>query len=61
MSAPFADQHQIDETFRPDWATHLPGHPASFVRLVCTVGSPQSCSGLAIGAQQSRVDSVAET
>jgi hypothetical protein len=29
----------------PDWANHLPGHPAPFVRFVRTVGSPQSCSG----------------
>jgi hypothetical protein len=34
-----------DEASRPDEANHLPGHPASSVRSVRTVGSPQSCSG----------------
>jgi len=37
------------------------GHPASFVRFLCTVGSPQSIPGLVIGAQLTRVDSVNET
>jgi hypothetical protein len=32
MSASLADQHHTDEAFCPDLATHLPGHPASFVR-----------------------------
>jgi len=45
MSASPADQCRTDETSNPDWANHLPGHPAAFVRFVCTVGSPQSCSG----------------
>ena len=40
-----ADQHRTDEASRPDLANYLPGHPASFVRFVRTVGSPQSCSG----------------
>ena len=39
------DQRRTDEASRPDWANHLPIHPASFVRSVRTVGSPQSCSG----------------
>ena len=45
LSASPADQRRTDEASRPDWANHLPGHPASFVRFVRTVGSPQSCSG----------------
>jgi len=45
MSALPADQHRTDEASRPDLANYLPGHPASFVRFVRTVGSPQSCSG----------------
>jgi hypothetical protein len=45
MSALPADQRRTDEASRPDWANYLPGHPASFVRFVRTVGSPQSCSG----------------
>src|SRR5215468_8000430 len=45
MSASLADQRRTDEVSNPDWANHLPGHPASFVRFVRTVGSPQSCSG----------------
>ena len=42
MSASLADQRRTDEISNPDWANHLPGHPASFVRFVRTVGSPQS-------------------
>jgi hypothetical protein len=45
MSASLADQRRTDKTSNPDWANHLPGHPAPFVRFVRTVGSPQSCSG----------------
>ena len=45
MSASPADQHRTDEASCPDWANRLPAHPASFVRFVRTVGSPQSCSG----------------
>src|SRR5262245_236863 len=45
MSASLADQRRTDKTSIPDWANHLPGHPAPFVRFVRTVGSPQSCSG----------------
>src|SRR5260370_1602192 len=44
MSASLADQRRTDEVSNPDWANHLPGHPASFVRFVRTVGSPHSCS-----------------
>ncbi len=45
VSASLADQRRTDKTSNPDWANHLPGHPAPFVRFVRTVGSPQSCSG----------------
>jgi len=45
MSASPADQHRTDEAYYPDWANRLPAHPASFVRFLRTVGSPQSCSG----------------
>jgi hypothetical protein len=37
-----ADQRRTDEASRPNEANHLPGHPASFVRFVRTVGSPHS-------------------
>ena len=63
MSASLADQRRTDEASRPEWSNeHLPGHPASFVRSVRTVGSPQSCSGARNRCSQlSRVDSVAKT
>ena len=44
-TATLADRRRTDEASRPDCANCLPGHPASFVRSVRTVGSPQSCSG----------------
>jgi hypothetical protein len=40
MTASSTDQRQTDEASRPDQANHLPGHPASFVRSVRTIGSP---------------------
>ena len=45
MAASTAIQRRTDEASRPRSANHLPDHPASFVRFVSTVGSPQSCSG----------------
>ena len=39
ISASLADQRRTDKTSIPDWANHLPGHPAPFVRFVRTVGS----------------------
>src|SRR5713101_4244560 len=45
MATLLAGQRRTNEASRPDWANHLPGHPASFVRSIRTVGSPQSCSG----------------
>src|SRR3981189_1303197 len=57
MSALPADQRRTDEASRPDWANYLPGHPASFVRFVRTVGSPQSCSGARYRRSLARVDS----
>ena len=56
MSASLADQRRTDEVSNPDWANHLPGHPASFVRFVRTVGSPQSCSGARYRRSLARVD-----
>jgi hypothetical protein len=40
ITASSTDQRQTNEASRPDQANHLPGHPASFVRSVCTIGSP---------------------
>ena len=60
MSALLADQRRTDEVSNPDWANHLPGHPASFVRFVRTVGSPQSCSGTRYRRSLARVDSWAK-
>jgi hypothetical protein len=69
-AASHADQRRTDEASRPNEANHLPGHPASFVRFVRTVGSPhfsqlayprEEYPGLAIDARQARVDSVAAT
>ena len=62
MSASPADQHRTDETSCPDWANRLPGHPASFVRFVRTVGSPQSWLRGSLSALNCLgVDSVTET
>jgi hypothetical protein len=43
VTASSADQRRTDEASRPDLANRLPGHPASFVRFVRTVGSPKTC------------------
>jgi hypothetical protein len=47
-----ADQRQTNEASHPDRANHLPAHPASFVRTIRTLGSPQSLlRGSLMGAQ----------
>jgi hypothetical protein len=44
-TASLAGWRRTNEASRPTEANRLPGHPASFVRTVRTVGSPQTCSG----------------
>src|ERR1700740_2623647 len=49
MSASLADQRRTDEVSNPDWANHLPGHPASFA-LSAPSALRSPAPGLAIGA-----------
>ena len=59
-SAPSANQRRTDEASRPDWANYLPGHPASFVRFVRTVGSPQIRNRGTVGGSLAHADPAAD-